>query len=75
MSSKSSIFSAYNGARRLAREGRLDCKRVNRALGVALSNKPSEYNSTARSCECPDRKYRGVICKHMLAAAFKEVVT
>lgn len=72
---QSALFTAYNAARRLAREGKLDASRLNRALGVAQSKAPSRYVTTAERCSCPDSQYRKATCKHQLALALKEVAT
>ncbi len=65
---KSEIFTQYNKARAAARRGKLDAKRVNRALGVAQSKTPRPYITTARTCNCPDHiKNPAIACKHMIA--------
>lgn len=68
---QSGLFTAYNVARGLARKGKLEPKRVNRALGIAQSNDPSNpYGCTATMGKCPDARNRpGVTCKHQIAAA------
>lgn len=73
------IFTAYNGARQLARRGELDESRVNKALGLALRQdreRADTYRSTPDRCDCPDRLYRqgpkAQPCKHMLAEAIKQ---
>jgi hypothetical protein len=66
---RSQVFSRYNTAKGMARDGLLDEARVNRALGVAQKSGESKYHTTADYCDCPDSKYRGVVCKHRIAAA------
>lgn len=66
---KSQLFSSYNRLKATA----ADKPRVNRALGVAQSNQPRPYITTADSCTCKDWEFRGsktgVACKHMTALA------
>ncbi len=74
--SKSTLFTAYNKARVCG----LDRKRVNRALGyiqagrvallengTAIVSGSETYYVTKDGCDCPDHKYRGSDCKHMVA--------
>lgn len=67
---KSQIFGVYNKARAAAKAGKLDEKRVNRALGYLLSgqaaSKWAEYNTTVKFCGCPDHR-KGHTCKHQIA--------
>ena len=62
----SAIFSEYNRAKRA-----LDPKRVDKALSLIQSGKIDEkvfeYGTTTRNCHCPDREFRGNLCKHMIA--------
>jgi len=80
----SELFSSYNKIRASAPEehilgrgktpesvGKYDRPRANRALGVAQLKTPRPYHTTAWDCDCPDRIYRGVVCKHMLAERMK----
>lgn len=62
---------AYNLARNLAREGRIDGRRLNRALGVAQRREPSPYVTTLEACSCPDFQYRRRPCKHMYAVMLR----
>jgi hypothetical protein len=62
---KSQAFTQYNQTRT---DATLDPARVNRALGIAQAKQPRPYVTTANSCTCPDRTYRKVVCKHMIAA-------
>lgn len=68
---KSQIFSVYNKARAAARAGKLDAQRVNRALGYLLSGnaveKWEEYQTTIKTCNCPDFVYRHKTCKHQIS--------
>ena len=66
---KSAIFTTYNKARKAARQGKIDGKRLNRALGILLSKSyPHQYNTTIRTCDCPDsRRHPQIVCKHRLA--------
>lgn len=68
MNRKSTIFSEYNKQRSTARKAGKDTARINRGLGLALSGKARPYLTTAHTCDCPDARYRGVVCKHMIAA-------
>jgi hypothetical protein len=81
---RSQIFTAYNGAMALVRQGQLDAKSTRKALGIAQRKAPRPYISTATNCNCPDRS--GIdasgrrfklpatyACKHMIAAAIREV--
>lgn len=75
---KSLLFTAYNCARRLAREHKLDEGRLNRGFGLALSKEFQvdyhNYISTDRNCNCPDATYRDPItCKHQIAIALLSV--
>ena len=70
---RSSLFAAYNRARHAAKEGAIDPRRLNRALGLALRKEPaSGYHTTLRSCDCRDAEiHPRVICKHRLALMLK----
>ena len=69
---KSKLFTVYNRAKAVAHQGKLEPKRVNRALGIAQSREyPAKYVTTINSCTCPDSQYRHAICKHRLALAIK----
>lgn len=73
---RSHIFAAYNMARPLAKRGQLDAGRLNRALGIAISNKRehiSRYHTTKHTCTCPDFAKRHRICKGVLAVQLLEV--
>lgn len=59
---KSAIFHNYN-----LLKGHVDKQRLNRALGIAMSNKPDKYYTTQNSCTCPDCERRGMVCKHRIA--------
>jgi len=59
-------FTVYNKARTAARQGRIDEKRLNRALGLVLSGKQRPYNTTLHSCDCPDYRRTGKPCKHII---------
>ena len=65
---KSAIFTTYNKARKAAHQGKIDGKRLNRALGILLSKSyPHQYNTTIRTCDCPDFHRTGKPCKHLIA--------
>jgi hypothetical protein len=70
---RSALFTAFNCARPLARQGYIDGNRLNRALGIAQSSKPSQYITTADRCSCPDSSYRHVTCKHQIALMLTSV--
>jgi hypothetical protein len=79
---RSKLFTVYNGARQLARCGKLELSRVNKALGLAQQREQQRtaYYSTSldpASCTCPDFIYRcrpaGTRCKHLIALAFLAV--
>lgn len=69
--SRSEAFSVYNKARRVSRLGLLSEDRVNRALGYIQSGQAQRswfiYRTTIDDCQCPDRRFRGCVCKHMIA--------
>ena len=67
---KSQLFTTYNKACKAAREGKIDGKRLNRALGILLSKSyPHQYNTPIKPCDCPDsRRHPEIVCKHRLAA-------
>lgn len=68
MITKSEIFTQYNKARSAARLGKLDPKRVDRALGVAQLKVQPEYLTTTKSCSCEDHsRHPSIACKHMIA--------
>jgi len=70
---KHTLFKIYNKARKAAREGKLDIKRLNRALGILQSkNYTKSYVTTIRACSCPDWcNHPGQPCKHMIAEMIK----
>jgi len=37
------------------------------ALVPSAGTEGAYYRTSSASCSCPDRTYRGVVCKHMLA--------
>lgn len=61
---RSELFARYNRRRH---DG--DAGRWNRALGLAQTTRqPARpYVTTEDNCNCPDRVFRGVVCKHMRA--------
>lgn len=78
---RSEIFSAYNRVRAIGRRGRLDLNRINRALGLLISQsitgkRPEEedFRTTKRFCSCPDRRFRKTVCKHMIALYMLEKI-
>lgn len=64
---KSQLFSEYNRAKAAARREGSDMGRLNRGLGVAQKSQPRPYHTTVNDCNCPDRRFRGTVCKHMLS--------
>ena len=63
------VFKHYNRAKK---SGAFDLKRLNKALGIALSEKKlrqaiETYHSTVNFCRCPDAINRGSTCKHRIA--------
>jgi hypothetical protein len=70
---RSRLFVAYNAARRAAKAGRLDKRRLDRALGLALRKTYTQtYTTTLRGCSCRDAEiHPGVWCKHRLALALR----
>ncbi len=72
---KSTLFTAYNAAKQV--EG-IDRGRLNRALGVAQTRGQSHierYGTTATGCGCPDHRFRGALCKGMIALALVAVTS
>lgn len=81
MNSKSEVFRVYNKAKKAANEGKLEAKRVNRALGLVqkpetMAERVSFYGTTVSGCGCPDFYWRNLHlppeaprrpCKHMIA--------
>jgi len=69
MLDRGKIFHVYN----LAKRTDVDRERLNRALGLVLrkdgltETKWGKYHTTLESCDCPDHRYRGIKCKHMIA--------
>lgn len=61
-------FEQYNKAKKVPIFER---GRVNRALGIVLSNNYREqidkYGTTLSRCHCPDSEHRQVTCKHRIA--------
>ena len=70
---RSEIFSIYNKMRSLVRSGIFEAGRLNRALGLMISQSITgshvgdEYVATRSTCTCPDSTYRHSKCKHMIA--------
>lgn len=74
---QSVLFSAYNYCKHYGRKTGLWTRdRVDRALSYLMTGeaeaKWAEYQSTFKSCECPDSQYRKVICKHSLSKMIDE---
>lgn len=67
------LFEVYNAARWHLCPGKLDRKRLDRGLGLALSRDFQvgyhNYISTDWACNCPDATYREITCKHVIAIA------
>ena len=65
---RSAIFTTYNKARKAAHQGKIDGKRLNRALGILQSaHFPDHYHPTTKDCQCGDHYFTGKPCKHMIA--------
>lgn len=83
MTDKKTIFTNFNRAKARAKfqkitgrrpvyaRGEYDTGRANRSLGVAQLKNERPYRTTVWDCDCPDRKYRKVVCKHMLAKRYE----
>lgn len=72
---RSAVFTAYNIARPYARNGYIDGKRLNAALGIALNRDDERCVTTLEACSCPDYQNRKRACKHMLAKMLRELAT
>lgn len=75
---QSYTFSAYNRA--VKHYGLADRARTNRALGIVqaaygIAAKIEEYHTTITDCDCPDRQFRHLVCKHMRALQIREKAT
>jgi len=70
---RSRLFVAYNHARRAAKLGRLEKRRLDRALGLAMRrDQTPKYHTTLRGCSCRDAEiHPSVWCKHRLALALR----
>jgi hypothetical protein len=72
MINKSKLFTTYNKAKKAARDGKLDPKSVNKALGILQQNNPKQYRTTLNSCDCQARVYDPQKpCKHMVSLMIK----
>ena len=72
IATKSQLFTTYNKARKAAHQGKIDGARLNRTLGILLSKSyPHQYNTTIRTCDCPDFHRTGKPCKHIIAGWIK----
>jgi len=71
---RSALFVAYNKARAAAKAGKLERRRLNRALGLAMRKAyVPTYHTTLRGCSCRDAEiHPGVICKHRLSLMLKK---
>jgi hypothetical protein len=65
---RSLIMKAYNQVRSqtLRTSGIFDRERLNKGLGLLMSNAQKRYAETYYDCTCRDHEIRGEICKHML---------
>lgn len=76
---RSTIFKAYHWIKKEQLPWLpSDAKRLNRALGIAQSDRLfqralTEYGSRDDYCGCPDQEWRRVICKHQLAVIMRLV--
>lgn len=70
---RSRLFVVYNKARHAVALGRLERRRLDRALGLALRNDQTpRYHTTLRGCSCRDAEiHPRVWCKHRLALALR----
>jgi hypothetical protein len=70
---RSALFRVFNKARHAASVGRLERRRLNRALGLAMRKAyVPAYRTTLRGCSCRDAEmHPGVWCKHRLALALR----
>lgn len=70
---RSRLFVAYNHARRAAKAGRLEKRRLDRALGLALrKDQRPRYHTTLHGCSCRDAEiHPRAWCKHRLALALR----
>lgn len=73
----SALMTAYNVTRHSGRRtGLFEKRRCDRALGYLMDGrirrKRFEYATTLAWCDCPDSRYRHVICKHRLALLIRE---
>lgn len=68
---KGALMLSYNGARRLAKQRKLDIDRVNRGFGLAQSKEFRQghhgYICNDKQCNCADAMNREVTCKHSIA--------
>ena len=68
---RSALFTAYNQARPLTKQGRIERGRLDRGLGLALRRAKyyhEKYGTGLTHCGCPDTLYRpAVLCKHRIA--------
>jgi hypothetical protein len=72
-SDRSRLFRVYNAARHAVSMGRLERRRLDRALGLALrKDQTPRYHTTLRDCSCRDREiHPSVWCKHMISLALR----
>lgn len=73
VATKSGLFRAYNVARA---SGRIDRKRLDKALGIAQRRERHPYITTLTFCSCPDFQIRlqgRGPCKHQYALMLKEL--
>jgi len=71
---RSRLFAVYNKARHAVALGRLERRRLDRALGLALrKHQMPKYHTTLRGCSCRDAEiHPGTICKHRLCLMLKK---
>lgn len=72
-SDRSRLFRVYNAARHAVSMGRLEKRRLDRALGLAMRrDQTPKYHTTLRGCSCRDAEiHPSVWCKHRLALALR----
>jgi hypothetical protein len=51
----------------LVAQGGVIVNEAGHALVPSAKTEGAYYRTSSASCSCPDHKYRGVVCKHMLA--------
>lgn len=71
---RSSVFTVYNQMRGSNRDNPQQIARINRALGIVLSNRERGYKTSIITCTCLDSVHRGIRCKHRIAKLMEFIV-